>query len=413
MNFLLTLHVALWALTKNKMRAGLTVLGMVIGIAAVILLVSISQSAGVVAQRQFQNMGTNILVVFPNSKRSAGVRKERAATLTASDADALESECSSILAATPLVYAQPQLIAGNQNWYPKQALGVNTSYLTVRNWQIQSGEFFTKADIRTATKVCVIGVTVADSLFENRNCVGAKLRLNGIPFKVIGVLQPKGANMNGYDQDDIVLAPYTTIMKRVYGSIFRNVGVIYVSARSATRMGEARDQMVALLRERHRIQPGAIQDFVIFDTSEVAESLRKTNMTMTLLLGAVASVSMIVGGVGIMNIMLVSVTERTREIGVRLAVGARSRDILRQFLVEAMVLSTLGGSIGVAVGIVTSVAVAIGINTYSRYIQWPITISLEAIAVSLAFACSVGVFFGYYPARKASRLDPIESLRYE
>jgi putative ABC transport system permease protein len=415
MNLSLIIRVAFRALAKNKMRAGLTVLGIVIGVAAVILMVSICQSAGRLIQDQFQSMGTNVVIVHPGSQKGGGVHMGfgSVTTLTAADADAIAADCPAVLAATPMVNARGQVVAGNQNWYPDEIIGVNSSYLTVRNWQIGSGDFFTESDIHSAAKVCVIGTTVADNLFQTRECVGSMIRIKSIPFAVVGVLEPKGSNLFGQDQDNVVLAPFTTIKKRVSGSTFHNVDVVFVSACSVTRMQDAQEEITALLRQRHHLRPAADDDFAVHNTSEVANSLKTITTVMALLLGSIAGVSLVVGGVGIMNIMLVSVTERTREIGIRLAVGARSRDILRQFLVEAVVLSTLGGAIGVACGVGAAATARFVVNTWFSSTQWPLTISVEAILVALAFSGSVGMFFGYYPARKASRLDPIESLRYE
>jgi len=415
MNTLMIVRVALRALAKNKMRAGLTVLGIVIGVAAVILLVSICQSAGQLVQDQFQAMGTNVVIIHPGSQKGGGVRMGFGSipTLCAADADAMSVECPAVLAATPMINARGQVVAGNQNWSPDQIVGVNTAYLTVRNWQIDRGDFFTQSDIHSAAKVCVVGVTVADNLFQTRDCIGRTIRIKNIPFEVVGVLEPKGANLFGQDQDNVVLAPYTTIKKRISGSTFNNVDVIFVSACSVKRMGDAQAEVTDLLRQRHRIRKGAADDFAIHNTAEIADTLKIITLVMSLLLGSIAGVSLIVGGVGIMNIMLVSVTERTREIGIRLAVGARSRDILRQFLLEAVVLSLLGGALGVALGIGAVVAITWVANTFFTSTHWPLAISVEAIAIALAFSASVGMFFGYYPARKASRLDPIESLRYE
>jgi putative ABC transport system permease protein len=413
MNVLLIGRVALRALEKNKMRAGLTVLGIVIGVAAVILLVSFCQSAGQLVQDQFQGLGTNVLVVNPGSQKNNGVRTGPGGmpTLCAADADAM-SECPAVLAATPIIIAQGQVVAGNQNWSPRQIEGVNTAYPTVRNWPVDWGDFFTDSDIHAAAKVCVVGVTVAENLFMTRNCVGRTMRIKNIPFDIVGVLEPKGANMIGEDQDNVVLAPYTTVQTRIAGSTFNNVDVILLSACSPDRMPDAEDEVARLLRQRHGIRQDGIDDFEIHNMAEIAGMLGKITLVMSLLLGSIAGVSLIVGGVGIMNIMLVSVTERTREIGIRMAVGARSRDILRQFLLEAVILSLLGGALGAAIGVGAAVALVKIVNLYSKT-PWPLSISLGAIAVSLAFSASVGMFFGYYPARKASQLDPIESLRYE
>ena len=416
MNLWLILRVALRALSKSKMRAALTVLGIVIGVAAVILLVSISQSAGLVVQEQFQNMGTNLFMVFSGRRSSGGVKQgsKTVVTLKATDAVAMVEDCPNVLAASATVWANgQQVVAGNQNWAPEQLLGVDPSYLTICNWQLAKGDFFTPRDIQDAAKVCVIGQTVAKNLFQASDCIGETIRINSIPFKVIGLLEVKGANLVGRDQDDVVLAPCTTIMKRIYGSPFNNVHVVYVLARSPKLIPQVIEEVGQLMRQRHGIRDGEPDDFSIRNLSEVANVLHTITTVLTLLLGSVASVSLVVGGIGIMNIMLVSVTERTREIGIRLAVGARSRDILRQFLVEAVVLSILGGAIGVAFGVAAAVGVAFAANKYLSGMQWPLTISIEAIVISLIFSGSVGVFFGYYPARKASRLDPIESLRYE
>ncbi len=414
MKTLMILRVALRALAKNKMRAGLTVLGIVIGVAAVILLVSICQSAGQLVQDQLQGVGTNAVIIFPGSQKDNGAQKGVGSipTLSAADADAMAAEGPAVLAATPMINARGQVVVGNQNWSPDEILGVNMSYLTVRNWQVERGDFFTPSDIHSAAKVCVVGTTVADNLFHTRQCVGRTIRIKSIPFEIVGVLEPKGANLFGGDQDNVVLAPYTTIKQRIYGSTFSNVDVIFASACAADRIGDAEEEVGELLRQRHRIRMGAADDFAIRDLGEISVAFQSITLVMSLLLGSIAGVSLIVGGVGIMNIMLVSVTERTREIGIRLAVGARSRDILRQFLLEAVVLSLLGGALGVALGIGAVAALTWVANTFSST-HWPLSISLEAIAVALAFSASVGVFFGYYPARKASRLDPIESLRYE
>ena len=415
MNLLLTLRVALRALAKNKLRAGLTVLGVVIGIAAVTTMVSIGQSASELVQGQFQSLGTNLIVIFPGSRRQAGVHHGRGTThtLTAEDCELMARECPAVLAASPIVFTGGQVIYGNSNWSPKELVGVGVDYLTVRNWQVRQGGFFTERDMTSAAKVCLIGRTVVEKLFQTSNPLGETIRIKNIPFTVIGVLETKGANMVGEDQDNIVMAPYTTVRKRLQGSSFNNVDIILASARSVHRMAEAQHEIRQLLYERHHIRPGEPADFEVQDTTEIAKVLGIITGTMTLLLASIAGISLLVGGVGIMNIMLVSVTERTREIGIRLAVGARARDILRQFLVESTLLSSIGGVVGILLGVGASAGVTAVINSLTSGSQWPVVISLKAALIAMVFAAAVGIFFGYYPARRASRLDPIDALRYE
>jgi putative ABC transport system permease protein len=412
-DLLVTLRIALRALARNKMRAALTVLGIVIGIAAVTTMVSIGQSASELVQGQFQALGTNVIVVMPAAQRSGGVRQGSAVSLTAADSDALVEECPAVLAASPIVGTSGQMIYRNANWSPKEMTGVGPQFLTVRNWQLRHGGFFTERDVSSAAKVCVVGHTVVARLFQTTNPLGETVRIKNIPFRIIGVLEAKGANLVGEDQDDIVLIPYSTVRKRLHGSEFDNVHAILASARSSTQMAEAEHQMWQLLLERHRITPGERPDFRVQNTIEIANVLGIITGTMTLMLASIAGISLLVGGVGIMNIMLVSVTERTREIGIRMAVGARSRDILRQFLVESALLSTLGGMIGFVLGVSASAAMTMLINSLSSGTDWPIVISLQAAVVAILFAAAVGVFFGFYPARRASRLDPIDALRYE
>ncbi len=407
-----TLRIAVRALAKNKMRASLTVLGVVIGIAAVTTMVSIGQSASGLVQGQFQSMGTNVIVVMPGTRRNGGVRDSFAHTLTAADAHALADECESVLASSPLVMTTGQVIYGNSNWSPNEMIGVGPDYLVVRNWQIRLGEFFTESDVSSAAKVCVIGKTLVAKLFQTTNPLGETVRVKNIPFRVVGVLEQKGANLVGDDQDNIVLLPYTTVRKRLQGSNFDDVNAILVSARSVNRMTESTAEIHRLLSERHHVRRGESADFMVQSMTEIANVLGIVTGTLTLMLSAIAGISLLVGGVGIMNIMLVSVTERTREIGIRMAVGARGKDILRQFLAESVLLSSIGGIVGVALGIGASTGITMLINKISSQ-QWPIIVSIPAAIIAMIFAAAVGIFFGYYPARRASKLDPIDALRYE
>ncbi len=413
MHILITTRIALRALAKNKMRAGLTVLGIVIGIAAVTTMVSIGMSAGQLFQGVIESLGTNVLIVMQGSHSIDGVRKSGAATLSSDDAEAIREECSAVLATSPVVWTRAQVIAGNVNWSPNETLGVGVDYLTVRNWPLRRGDFFSEQEITSAAKLCVIGQTLSNKLFQTINPIGKSVRVKNIPFRVVGVLEAKGANMVGQDQDNILLMPYTTVQKRLQGSRFNTVGAIMISARSAELMNQAVFEVDQLLYERHRITPGDDPDYVIHNSMEVAELLGTITGTMTLLLAAIAAISLLVGGIGIMNIMLVSVTERTREIGIRMAVGARGKDILRQFLVESIILSLIGGAVGVAFGVGASAGLTHVINSLSSGSDWPVVISFPAAGIAMLFAGAVGVFFGYYPARRASLLDPIEALRYE
>jgi putative ABC transport system permease protein len=413
MGFLLTLRIALRALAKNKLRAGLTVLGVVIGIAAVTAMVSIGQSASQLVRGQFESIGTNVIVVFPGNQRQGGVRQGLVPTLTASDSAAMAKECPSLLASTPLVGAQAHIIYGHTNYSPRDVFGVGTDYPTVGSWTLASGGFFTDRDISGSAKVCVIGHTLVAKLFQTSDPINQIIRVKNIPFRVVGVLQAKGANMVGEDQDDILLMPYTTVRKRLHGSEFDNVNAILCSSRSLAVLPDAQHEITQLLSERHHIHPGEPNDFVVRNVAEIANVFGIIVGTLTLMISSIAGISLVVGGVGIMNIMLVSVTERTREIGIRMAVGARGRDILLQFLVEAVLLSCIGGVIGFGLGCAASVSLTLAINAITSGTKWPVVISINAAILSFLVAAAVGVFFGFYPARRASRLDPIEALRYE
>ncbi len=413
MSFLDTVRIALRALLKNKMRAVLTIIGVVIGIAAVTTIVSIGQGAGQLVSGEFEALGTNVILVQPGQSRRGGVRQSGAPTLTAADADAIGSECPNVLAASPIVGTRGQIIYGNENWNPKEVQGVGADHLTVRNWDLDAGGFFSQSDIDSNAKVCVIGQTLIPKLFRTVNPLDETVRVNNVPFRVIGILKKKGANMMGNDQDDVVLMPHTTVRKRINGSSLDTVHAIMVSARSTDQMTKATKEVQSLMYERHGVGPNDEADFSVQDTTEIAATLGIITGTLTLMLSAIAGISLLVGGVGIMNIMLVSVTERTREIGIRMAIGARGKDIMRQFLIESVVLSCIGGAIGIALGTATSMAATMLINAYKPGTEWPMVVSMPAAMVAMGFAAAVGVFFGYYPARRASMLDPIDALRYE
>ena len=404
-SLLVTVLIALRALRRNTLRSLLTMLGIVIGVSAVIAMVSIGTGARVQMEQQVAGLGQNVILVMSGNVRSGGVFSGfgGAGTLTVADADAIRSQVEGAAVVSPEVRGSAQLIVGNLNWN-SQVLGANHDYLELRQWPLAEGEFFSAQDIRANSRVAVLGQSVANKLFSGENPVGQAIRVKGVPFTVVGLLSTKGTNTMGQDQDDIVLVPYTTAMNRLMG--VTNLRSINISASAPELIADVVAQIGELLRQRHRIEDGREDDFMIRTQQEIAEFATSTARVMTGLLGAIAGVSLIVGGIGIMNIMLVSVTERTREIGIRLAIGARRRDILRQFLVESVLLTSLGGLLGIALGALASWAVA-------TQFGWPVATPLAATLGAFAFSAAVGVFFGYYPARKAARLDPIEALRYE
>ncbi|MEM7477990.1 MAG: ABC transporter permease [Planctomycetota bacterium] len=408
-----TIRIALRALAKNKMRAALTVLGVVIGIAAVTAMVSVGLSASELVQGEFESLGTNVIVVIPGNKQSKQGVRRTVQSLTADDAESIAEECQSVIAATPIVFAPAPAVYKNCNWTASESMGADHNYPTVRNWQVRRGDFFSERDVSTASKVCVVGQTVVEKLFQTSNPIGKMIRIKNIPFEVIGVFEEKGANMMGQDQDDILIMPYTTVRKRLQGSTFNNVNFIMASARSTEMMKPAEIEMRNLLLDRHEIGLGQPADFEVANSSEIADVFAMITGTLTMMLAAIAGISLVVGGVGIMNIMLVSVTERTREIGIRMAVGARSRDILMQFLVESVVLSLIGGAVGIALGTGMSVGLTNVINYLGTGKDWPVIVSFPAAFVALGFSAFVGIVFGFYPAWRASRLDPIDALRYE
>jgi putative ABC transport system permease protein len=407
MNLFLTFRVALRALNRNKMRSILTMLGIIIGVGAVIAMVGIGQGASASIQAQIANLGNNMLIIQPGSANTGGLRGGAGSntTLTGDDVEAMASECPSVKAATPTVRANGQLVFGNQNWAPSSGItGVNDKYPEIRSWPIATGEFITEADVRTGARVAVLGKTVVDNLFGGGDPIGQMLRVRNLPFKVVGVLTVKGQNQFGQDQDDVVFVPYTTAQKKLLTITWVNAA--NVSAISAKATSTAQREITDLLRQRHKLAPNQEDDFNVRNLTDVADVADQSSSTMTYLLASIAGVSLLVGGIGIMNIMLVSVTERTREIGIRMAIGARSGVIKRQFLIESITLSVVGGIIGVLVGIGTSVAI-------SQFLKWPTLVSPISVVVAVAFSVFVGVGFGYYPARKAASLDPIDALRYE
>ena len=405
MRYLQILKVAYRALTRNKMRSSLTMLGIIIGVGAVIAMVAIGQGAKKMIDAQVSSLGDNLLTVFSGSHFHRGVRSAAGTVtnLTDEDAQAILENCPAVTRVTPRVRTGAQIIAGNLNWNASVE-GYAPDFVFIRSWPVASGTFFTDQDVRGATKVCVLGKTIVDELFAGQDPVGEIIRINKLPFRILGVLSPKGDNAFGRDQDDIVIVPYTTAQKKLIG--ITHVQYIMASAVDRTQIDVAEDQITQLLRQRHKIPPGEEDDFRVRSQLDLASVAGSTSKIMTILLAAIASVSLIVGGIGIMNIMLVSVTERTREIGLRMAVGAKGRDILTQFLVESVVLCLAGGLIGILIGILSS-------KVISGVLNWPTFVSIPAVALAFFFAAFVGIFFGFYPARKASLLDPIEALRYE
>ena len=449
-----TLPTAVHALRRNYLRAALTTLGIVIGIAAVIAMMEIGQGSASAIEKMLSSMGANNLLVLPGTAASSGVSfgAGTAMTLTAEDCAAILRECPAVRSATPIIRARSQIVVGSANWVPNHMVGADPAFFDVRDWRsLAQGTFFEDRDVRNANKVCLIGMTLVRELFRGESPLGKDIRVQNVPFRVIGVLSPKGSNMMGMDQDDILVAPWTTMKYRVSGlggavvsngstssasaavqtglyprtqinlypgdgqgstagtpSPFRwsNIDQILVSARSPAEIPSAIDQIAEVLRGRHRIHPGEADDFSIRDMTEMTKTLASTSSMLTRLLLVVALISLVVGGVGIMNIMLVSVTERTREIGLRMAVGARPLDILSQFIVEALVLCLAGGVLGILLGRGCSLLVRFGLG-------WPTEISFWAISAAVIVSGSVGIIFGYYPAWKASKLDPIEALRYE
>jgi len=405
----MSIRTALRALRRNKLRSALTMLGIVIGVAAVIAMVSLGQGANAAVQQQMRSLGTNLLMVIPGATTAAGVRSGwgGVSTLTLADGEAIARECPDAAEVTWMRRQVVQAVAGDRNW-STVAQGVTPAYPRVRDWALSAGEFFTDRDEATAQRVAVLGQTVVQNLFGvGINPVGETVRVKDVPFRVVGVLAAKGQTAFGQDQDDVILMPFSTAERRALGAqILGTVDMIFVKARAADRIEAVTEQITALLHERHRIQHGEENDFTVRSLSDMAQATEAASRVMASLLLGVASISLLVGGIGIMNILLVSVTERTREIGIRMAVGAREGHILLQFLIEAVALSVAGGIVGVVLGAGVSLLIA-------KLAGWPTLLSPVAVAGSVVFSGAVGVFFGFYPARRAARLDPIAALRWE
>jgi len=408
MDLLQTLKIALRALRTNKMRSFLTMLGIIIGIAAVIAMMAVGSGASYVISQQIASIGSNIILVIPGSTTSGGMRSGSggAQTLTSDDVKAIISECPSVETSAPTVRSSGLVVYGNMNW-STIIMGTTSELFDIREWPVINGRTITQQDNDGAAKVCLLGQTVAENLFGVSDPVGKIVRIKKVPFTVVGVLDRKGQSPQGQDQDDALFVPLRTAQRKLVGSQFPNtVGAVMVKAKSADLLDKAEEEIKSLLNQRHRITNAKEPDFSTRNLSEILAVAEQSSRAMSLLLGAVASISLIVGGIGIMNIMLVSVTERTREIGIRMAIGARRNDILLQFLTEAVLLTMIGGLIGIILG-------GVGATVVSRLLSWPTLISIESITIAFFFSGAVGIFFGFYPARKAAGLNPIDALRYE
>jgi len=405
MRAMVLVKVAGKSIVRNKMRTLLTMLGIIIGVGAVIVMVAVGLGAKERINQQIQNLGTNMIVLTAGSSKQGGVSQGAQSfnRLTVDNADALRRESTLLTAISPVIVAPGHVQGGIGNW--RTAVnGVAVDYQTIRDWAVTSGSFFDATDVRVARKVAVVGATVAENLFPDQDPVGQEIQIRNVPFKIIGVLAEKGQTAGGADQDDIVLAPYTTVQTRLAGRQF--IPQILAATATPGEIAAAMEEIRVIMREQHRLASYEDDDFTVRNQADLAEAAESTTEVMTMLLAAIASISLLVGGIGIMNIMLVSVTERTREIGIRLAIGAHGSDVLTQFLVESTVMSLLGGAVGIAVGFA-------GASLLGRFTGWNTVVSLPTVFLALAFSASVGIFFGFYPARKAASLNPIDALRYE
>ncbi len=403
-----TAKLALRALKANKMRTLLTMLGIIIGVAAVIVMLAVGTGVTQKITEQISTMGSNLLIVLPGSTTSGGIRMGAGTqpTLTAGDAQAISSEAPAVDAVAPVLSGTAQVVYGHQNW-STGIVGTTPAILTVRDWQLAEGRRFTSADVRNATKVCLLGQTVVDNLFGDEDPVGKEIRIQNLPFTVIGVLAVKGQSVMGQDQDDTIMIPLTTAQTKLFGTAFPGmIRIMLVKAKSTGELDDAQIQITDILRQRHHIGPGQEDDFTVRNLTQIMKTAERSTKIMTLLLGAIASISLLVGGIGIMNIMLVSITERTREIGIRMAIGAKTWDIRFQFLMEAFIMSMIGGIGGILIGMS-------GSEVLSRIAGWPAVVSVFSIFLAFGFSGAVGIFFGFYPAYKASLLNPIDALRYE
>ncbi len=405
MNQSALLKVAADSIARNKMRSLLTMLGIVIGVAAVIVMVAIGNGASLQIESSIKKMGTTVIMIMPTSTTHAGASLGSATynKLTVADAMKIKREGTLVAAVSPVVVTEAQVIGGQGNWKTR-INGVSTDFFSIRDWSTSSGEVFTDADVRSGRKVALLGATVADKLFSGSDPIGAHIQIGRVPFTVVGILQAKGGSGGGGDEDDVVVMPYTTAQTRLKGDV--DIGHMFASAFSASQMPAAQEEIAGIIRDSHKLKPGAEDDFFLRNQIEITRAITSTTRTMSALLAAIASISLLVGGIGIMNIMLVSVTERTHEIGIRMAIGARGRDVLNQFLVECIAMSVLGGLVGLLVGYA-------GATLLRRLTGWPVATPLSAVLIAVGFSAAVGVFFGLYPARKAAALNPIEALRYE